>query len=46
VLLDQTLATARAIGDESSRAQALAALAPYLPDAERGAVLNEALGAH
>ena len=40
-LLPDALAAARAIADDESRAEALAALAPYLPDA----LLSEALAA-
>jgi hypothetical protein len=45
IVLDDALAAAMAISDESARAHALAALAPLLPETERETVLRDALGA-
>ena len=42
-LLIEALAAARAIADKGARAQALVALAPHLPEADRPAVAAEAL---
>jgi hypothetical protein len=39
----QALAAAREIADDSDRADALTALAPLLPEAERQTVLRDAL---
>ena len=44
-LLGQALEAARAIGDEGSRAEALAALAPHLTPPERDQALRQALEA-
>jgi len=44
-LMEQALATARAIEDESERAETLAGMAPHLPDPLRGETLREALEA-